>query len=191
VRIDTVAPAVNSAVFSFLTSQNLRYTFSEDVGPTLSSADMSLRNLTTLSIVATSLSYASNVATFTWPSLPDATLTDGDYAATLLASGVTDIAGNALAANHALGFFFLNGDANRDRRGNLEDFNIVAANFGQSPRNFSQGDFNYDTIVNLADFNILASRFGTALTTPQAAGLFGLARIDAGGDQNLLDDLLA
>ena len=46
---------------------------------------------------------------------------------------------------------------------NLADFNILALNFGQSNRNFTQGDFNYDTIVNLADFNLLAGRFGTLL----------------------------
>jgi hypothetical protein len=50
---------------------------------------------------------------------------------------------------------------------NLSDFNILAANFGQSSRNFTQGDFNYDTVVNLSDFNLLASRFGRSL--PAAA----------------------
>jgi hypothetical protein len=52
---------------------------------------------------------------------------------------------------------------------NLADFNILASNFGHSPRTFSQGDFNYDGIVNLADFNLLASRFGTSLGAPGAA----------------------
>jgi hypothetical protein len=46
---------------------------------------------------------------------------------------------------------------------NLADFNILAANFGQSPRDFTQGDFDYDTAVFLSDFNILASRFGQVL----------------------------
>jgi hypothetical protein len=80
---------------------------------------------------------------------------------------VTDSLGYPLDQDEIFDFFFLLGDANRDARVNLLDFNIVAANFGQSPRDFSQGDFNYDTIVNLADFNILASRFGMALA-PQA-----------------------
>jgi hypothetical protein len=41
-------------------------------------------------------------------------------------------------------FFFVIGDANRDQRVNLDDFNILAANFGQFGRAFSEGDFNYD-----------------------------------------------
>ena len=41
-------------------------------------------------------------------------------------------------------FFFVNGDANRDQRVNLDDFNILAANFGQFGRAFSEGDVNYD-----------------------------------------------
>ena len=40
--------------------------------------------------------------------------------------------------------------ANRDRRVNLADFNILAGNFGQPNRIFSQGDFNYDINRNLA-----------------------------------------
>lgn len=55
------------------------------------------------------------------------------------------------------------GDANLDRTVNLADFNIVAANFGQAPRRFSQGDFNFDTNVNLNDFNLLAGNFGESL----------------------------
>jgi hypothetical protein len=66
-------------------------------------------------------------------------------------------------------FFFLNGDANHDGRVNLNDFNILATNFGQGGRNFTQGDFTFDTVVNLADFNVLAGRFGRALS-PETFG---------------------
>src|SRR5829696_9436495 len=72
-------------------------------------------------------------------------------------------AGTSIAADHALNFFFLNGDANRDGRVNLQDFNVLAANFGQPNRTFSQGDFTYDGTVNLLDFNVLASHFGQAV----------------------------
>ena len=54
----------------------------------------------------------------------------------------------------------LAGDANHDGRVNLQDFNRLAAHFGQSPRDFTQGNFNYDSVVNLQDFNRLAARFG-------------------------------
>jgi hypothetical protein len=46
---------------------------------------------------------------------------------------------------------------------NSDDFNILAGNFGQGPRNFTEGDFNYDTVVNSDDFNILAGNFGQVL----------------------------
>jgi hypothetical protein len=74
-----------------------------------------------------------------------------------------------MAADHVLNFFFLIGDANHDARVNLQDFNVLAANFGQSLRDFTQGDFNYDSVVNLLDFNILAGRFGRVLV-PGATG---------------------
>ena len=62
-------------------------------------------------------------------------------------------------------FTFRGGDATGDGRVNLNDFNVLAANFGQSPRDFTQGDFNYDNTVNLLDFNLLAARFGTIVST--------------------------
>ena len=110
----------------------------------------------------------ARLARFTFPGYALGALPDGRYRATLSAAGVTDPAGNALAADHVSTFFFLNGDANRDARVNLDDFNILAANFGQSPRDFTQGDFTYDGIVNLNDFNILAGRFGQVVA-PAAA----------------------
>jgi hypothetical protein len=58
------------------------------------------------------------------------------------------------------------GDANLDGRVNLLDFNILAANFGASPRTFEQGDFDLDGIVNLNDFNILAAHFGAGAAPP-------------------------
>jgi hypothetical protein len=81
-----------------------------------------------------------------------------------------------MPADHVLEFHALGGDANRDKRVNLADFNILAANFGQSNRTFSQGDFSYDGVVNLADFNILASKFGVALGA--AAGFDAVTESD-------------
>jgi hypothetical protein len=85
----------------------------------------------------------------------------------------------------------LAGDATRDGRVNLNDFNVLAANFGGSNKTFSQGDFTYDGQVNLEDFNILAGRFGAAVSTsaPDATPF------DAGdvrtSDRDALDELLA
>jgi hypothetical protein len=98
-----------------------------------------------------------------------------------------------MASNFTLGFFFLNGDATRDGRVNLNDFNILAGNFGQSPRTFSQGDFTYDGTVNLNDFNLLASRFGTVLAAPAnaPANTFGQTHVGDADEDDVSDNLLA
>jgi hypothetical protein len=63
------------------------------------------------------------------------------------------------------------GDANLDGNVTLQDFNRLAANFGQSPRRWSQGDFDFNNTVNLQDFNELAGNFGqTGLGPAGAAG---------------------
>jgi hypothetical protein len=54
----------------------------------------------------------------------------------------------------------LPGDANLDNAVNLQDFNILASNFGQSGRTWVQADFTGDGMVNLQDFNRLAGHFG-------------------------------
>ena len=76
-------------------------------------------------------------------------------------------------------------------RVDLNDFNILAANFGQSPRTFTQGDFNYDNTVNLEDFNILAGRFGAAVAAhADARPADSLTRkTDVGDDEDILHEL--
>jgi hypothetical protein len=58
------------------------------------------------------------------------------------------------------------GDANLDGIVNLGDFNRLAANFGQTNRNWVHGDFDYNGTVTLSDFNRLASNFGQASAAP-------------------------
>ncbi len=190
-RAAAPGPVVQTAEFAFLTApQALRYAFSANVAASLTTADLLLENLTSMTTVPAgnvALAYdgATNTARFTFPGYAFGALPDGRYRATLLAAGVTDPSGNPLPSNHVLEFFFLNADANRDARVNLADFNTLASNFGQSNRNFSQADFNYDGQVNLADFNILAGRFGMAVG-PAGIGWGGLPDDDDGdaGDED-------
>jgi hypothetical protein len=191
---DSVRPTVDAASFAYATSPTkLTFRFSENVSASLSLSDIAVQNLTTQQpFNPTGLSYdaPTNTATFTFPA---GAIPDGDYRATLLAAGITDPAGNSLAQDYVLDYFFLQADANHDAAVNLGDFNIIAANFGQSPRDFTQGDFNYDGVVNLTDFNILAARFGNVLTAPSSATIRSSFAHDRAGDedQNPLDDLLA
>jgi hypothetical protein len=183
---DAIPPAVASGAFDFdlpnpgALPHRLRYAFGENVSASLAPADLLLQNLTTGQTVSSgsiALSYdtSTNTATFTFPGLPAGVVSDGRYRAALLAAGITDAAGNTLdgdnngtpGGDHLFDFFFLAGDANHDATVDLLDFNILAANFGQSNRTFSQGDFDYNGTVNLLDFNILSQRFGTSVA-PQA-----------------------
>ena len=186
VRIDTVAPTLTGSAFNFLTSQNLQFTFSEDVAGGIGVANFALKDVTNNVAIpngSLAMSYAPNTATVTFPGFGNGILTDADWEMKVNGD-VRDIAGNSFAGT-TFNFFFLNGDANRDRRVNLSDFNIMASNFGQSNRNFAQGDFTYDGTVNLQDFNLLASRFGRAL------GPAGAAPQTPGEDRDrLIDELM-
>ena len=144
------------------------FRFDTDVSASLSLDDIIVRNTTTsadISRSAMSLSYnsATNAATITFPGLGGGLLPDARFRATILAAGVVGAGGGTMAGDHVFDFFFLRGDANHDARVNLQDFNRLTANFGQSPRDFTQGDFDYDGIVNLRDFNLLAARFGASV----------------------------
>jgi hypothetical protein len=59
----------------------------------------------------------------------------------------------------------LPGDANGDREVDLNDFNILKANFGTGTTR-AEGDFNDDAMVDLNDFNILKANFGTSGGSP-------------------------
>jgi plastocyanin len=69
------------------------------------------------------------------------------------------------------------GDANLDGTVNLGDFNVLAANFGQSGRTWETGDFDENGTVNLGDFNLLAASFGQSIQPAAGAGI----SIDFGG----------
>ena len=196
-------PPVASAQFRYeVAPHKVTIDFTSNVASSLSLADLSLVNLTTGTTPAPgtmNLTYDAsvNMATLTFPGLPNQRLADGRYRLTLSAAGISDVNGFRLDGNgdgqpgddYVHQFFFLVGDANNDGRVNLNDFNILAANFGQSGRDFTQGDFNYDGTVNLADFNLLAARFGVVLAGPTATDSnFGQSRAS---DHDQANELLA
>jgi hypothetical protein len=55
----------------------------------------------------------------------------------------------------------LSGDANGDGVVDVGDLGILAANYGQSGKSWSEGDFNGDSLVDVGDLGILAAHYGT------------------------------
>jgi hypothetical protein len=200
---DVVGPRSLSSVLAYATSPHrITVQFNEDVSGTLALGDLSLQNLTTglpVNMGSYSFAYDTGTNTATWN--VNGILPDARFRGTIAASGVADRSGNALDGDgngtggddHVFDFFFLMGDANHDARVNLDDFNILATNFGQSPRDFTQGDFTYDNQVNLDDFNVLASKFGSILAGPSASPSNGRTTSldDLRDDADPLGDLLA
>jgi hypothetical protein len=200
ITIDTVAPTIATpSAFAFESlPQQIAYSFSENVGPSLVSGDVSLANNTHsgATLPTRSLAYDSNTnqATLQFNSV----LPDGEYTATLAAANVTDVAGNALSATDTLNFFFLAGDGSRNETVGIEDFNLLASNFGKTGKTFTQGNYDYssDGAITITDFNVLATNFGKTSKPP--AGQTSIASFAAKtptstqssqDDVNLLDDV--
>jgi hypothetical protein len=146
------------------------FSFSEDVSSSIDIDDLTVRNLTAGNTLprdafTVTTSSATNTAVFTYTA---GRLPDGNYRATLAAADVRDRAGNRLAADHTLAFFFLRGDINRDRAVNGSDFAILAGNFGKTGMTYADGDLNGDGFVNGIDFALLAGSFGNTLPEPAA-----------------------
>jgi hypothetical protein len=173
---DERAPEAGAAV-DLETRQAIVFTFDEDVAETVDASDLSVINQTTGQPVDASdfelvIDDFGRRATFVYDVDALGTLPDGNYVATLDASGVTDRVGNALAAPASVSFQFLAGDADGSGTVELADFTTLRNGFGSSPATFSTGDFNYDGTVDLADFTILRNNFGNALTTTSPVSLF-------------------
>jgi hypothetical protein len=191
---DIFAPlTAEAADYAFERDPHVLLDFTADVSASLTADVMQLVNVTTgATIPAASLAIAHD----TWHDAASiryangSALPDGRYRLTIPAGAITSATHQPLAEDLVVNFFVLAGDANRDGRVNLDDFNILAANFGQTNRSFSQGDFNYDGQVNLEDFNILAGRFGTVVSGPSTEATPWRERPARSGDQDGLDALL-
>ena len=170
VRIDATPPGVESATFLYAASPHkLALTFSESVGAAIGREDLSVERpgLDQAAFHPESVSYdaGSRTAIFSLGTR----LPNGNYRAVLAAAAVVDVAGNSLVADHALDFFVLTGDVNRDRVVDSSDFVRLASNFGRRGMAYAQGDLNGDGAVNSSDFVLLAGNFGTRVPPPPAA----------------------
>jgi hypothetical protein len=168
---------VSAESFNYVTApQSLSFRFTGDVAASIDAADLRVTDLNTglfIGVNTPNVSFdgTTTIATFTFSASTGASLHDGNYRATLLAAGITDPAGKAIdgdangssGGDHRFDFFFLSGDANYDRKVNIVDLSILAANWQQTQRTFAQGDFNYDGLVDAADLRILATNWQKSL----------------------------
>jgi hypothetical protein len=168
--LDTAGPTLTSPIaYQFDTApQKIAMSFSDDVIATISSGDLSVLDLATSGTIGSTLSYnpATHGATF---ALTPSILPKGNYRATISSSGVTDVAGNGVAGNTSVDFFFMPGDANHDRTVDVSDLGILATNWQSSGKHFSDGDFNYDGLVDVSDLGILATNWQGTLAAPSSA----------------------
>lgn len=165
-------PAVPTLVSSAynVNTRAASFTFSQPLlAGSVAAGDLQVTNLTTnqtsSSATAATLSPDSKTVTFTLPT----SLTDGNYRMRIPTGAVSSTGGQASSGNSDLNTFVLAGDVNRDKSVNFDDLLIIAQNYGQSNRTFSQGNINYSAggVVNFDDLLLLAQRYGTSLATQQ------------------------
>lgn len=199
VSSDTTPPGVLASSLQFdrplpFAPHTIRLTFSEEVGASLTAADLLVQNLTLNATIPTGAMLVgynpgTNEASVTFPGLPGGVLPDGNYTFTLAAGSVADGAGNALAQAYAFSDFVFAGDANHDRRIDIDDFGILASRFN-NPGTFSQGDFNYDGVANIDDFGLLASRFNGTLPAARLVTSSGPTTTPVFSSERLIDGLV-
>jgi hypothetical protein len=182
-QTDVTPPSATAGVFEFETGHAVSITFDEDVSLSLSPSDLTISPIgggNVLSASSVSWNAATLTATFSLLLLPD-----GRYFATLSASGVSDPAGNTLASDFVLNdFHVLAGDVNRDRGVNFADLLILAQNYGQTGRTYSQGNIDYslDGLVGFNDLLILAQNYNASLIrTEPKPSVFGSRSIGRRG----------
>ena len=74
--------------------------------------------------------------------------------------GLSVFNGQVVSASSILIRYTLAADANLDATVDTLDFNLLATNFGQSGKDWTNGDFTYNSTVDTLDFNLLATNFG-------------------------------
>jgi hypothetical protein len=136
--------------------------FAGDVGATLELGDLMLHDASGVTIPIASVKWdAANRRGRFALSIP-APPADGIYTATL-ATTFNDGAAS-LSAPFVFTFSMLRGDIDLDGTVDFDDLLILAQNYGQSGRTYSQGNIDYsaDGLVNFDDLLLLAQRYGSS-----------------------------
>ncbi len=154
-------PGMAGSAFEFETNHTVRFDFTSVTQSSVGVGDVTIRNLATLQpYSAETMTVSGN--TYRWTR--NAILPDGSYEAVIPVGAVSNARGTNKSALK-LNFHVLAGDANRDGTANFDDLLILAQNYGQTGKTFSQGNFNYDGggNVNFDDLLIVAQKYGTSL----------------------------
>lgn len=160
VTIDTVRPTSIIQSFNRDTgpAQVLSASFSESVVDVAGSG-LDVVNLGPgVSPAPSTVSGSGNTRTFNF----GGTLDRGNYTAAFNSTG-TDVAGNSILASSTINFRFFAGDADNSGGVDFNDLVLLARNFNQSGKVFSDGDFDYSGTVDFNDLVILARNFNQSL----------------------------
>jgi GH18 family chitinase len=180
---DTIAPTLADGTHNN-DLQTISATASETISSSTGHAFITIDGGSPVDIGPASVS--GLVVTYTLPT----SLIDGDYVLRIPAGSISDTAGNSLGDDYIVPFFILDGDVNHDRAVDINDFNLLAGNFGKGGMLFSQGniDRSGDGMVNIMDFNVLATTFGKSMPEPAAPASVSTAQFSSrdttGGSQS-------
>ncbi len=178
INIETVAPVLVSATYDRDSTQDVTLTFGEALATQVTAAKLTLTNTTTNTTVGiASVTYAGG-NTIAKISFVPLFLPNGRYVLSMPATGVTDAAGNPLSAPMNVDFVQLAGDANGDGTVDFSDLLVVAQNFNQNGKTFSQGNFNYDAsgIVDFSDLLIVAQNYNVSLVQSSVLSTVSLTK---------------
>lgn len=198
---DSTPPRVTSAEFLFdRPPQALRFTFSEEVGASLGRSDLRVASgAQSLEFDAPTYDPHTNTATFVYGGV----VPEGHWVASLLASGITDAAGNPLDGNgdgtggddFTFDFTFFRGDMNRDNHVNNQDVAPFVLGLTDPTgfintwgyRPYTIGDVNGDSAFDNQDIAPFVARLTAGRTPPSSprptrviVGLFADRRLDRG-----------
>jgi hypothetical protein len=164
-----ISTAVNGGAGQRSRVTSVSLVFNQNVGASLTTADLILRNVTTGVVVPSgslALAYnaANNTATLTFPGLAGQRLADGRYELTVVAAGVTGAGGKAMAADYKLSFHALTGDANGDAATNDLDLFVLWQNSLKAPAAQAPGlDLTGDGVVTAADIAVVKGNYLASL----------------------------
>lgn len=161
------APRVIESHFDPTQALAVEFSFDKAVAASsLNTSDLKIVNLTTgQSFTAVRVVPSPDYTSVSF-SLPS-NMSNGNYRFTLASGSVMSQVGWPTETAAELSdstTFVLAGDITRDRQVNFDDLLVIAQNYAQSGRSYSQGDLTYNGVVDFSDLLILAQNYGRTLS---------------------------